>query len=119
MRNISFMLTTQQFRDRTKTVTRRLGWSNLKPGTRLMGCEKCQGIKPGEKMVKLGEIEVVSVTQTRLDTITQDDCIREGFPRYTPADFVAMFCREMGVEPDCIVNRIEFKHVGGIDEEIS
>ena len=37
MRNISFALTKQQFLDRTKTVTRRLGWKNLEVGTLL--CE--------------------------------------------------------------------------------
>ena len=45
MRNISFMLTTQQFRNRTKTVTRRMGWWNLKPGDILMGVEKRQDSK--------------------------------------------------------------------------
>jgi len=32
MRNMSFSLTTQQCREMTKDVTRRLGWAILKPG---------------------------------------------------------------------------------------
>ena len=35
MRSMSFMLTTQQIRDRTKSVTRRTGWADLQPGTLL------------------------------------------------------------------------------------
>jgi hypothetical protein len=66
MRNISFSLTTEQFKARTKTVTRRLGWTFLEPGTVLMGCEKCMGLKPGEKIVRLGRIRVVSVRRERL-----------------------------------------------------
>ncbi len=48
MRNISFSLTERQFMDKSKTVTRRLGWKFLKPGDRLMGCRKCMGLKPGD-----------------------------------------------------------------------
>ncbi len=47
MKNISFALTTKQFLDGSKTVTRRLGWANLKPGEILMACEKCMGLGPG------------------------------------------------------------------------
>lgn len=35
MRNMSFQLTVAAVRGRTKTVTRRLGWSWLEPGTLL------------------------------------------------------------------------------------
>lgn len=31
-KNMSFMLTTERVRNKTKTVTRRLGWQNLKRG---------------------------------------------------------------------------------------
>ena len=37
MKRISFSMTEPQFVDRTKTVTRRLGWRNLKPGEHLLG----------------------------------------------------------------------------------
>ena len=117
MRNISFALTTQQFRDRTKTVTRRLGWRSLKPGDRLCGCVKCQGLKPGEKLERLGVIEIVSVTDERLDRMTTDpeygdaEATLEGFPDMTGPQFVEMFCDHMAVNPSYVINRIEYRYV--------
>lgn len=122
MRNISFFLTTEQFHDRTKTVTRRVGWEKLQPGTELMGCVKCQGLKPGELMERLGVIEVVSVIREPLDRMAWDheygqaEAIKEGFPRLTGAQFVAMFCQEMRVKSEDLVTRIEFRYV---DREVS
>jgi len=112
-RNISFSLTTPQFRNRTKTVTRRLGWWALKPGTVLCGVEKVRGLKKGEKVKRLGLIEVVSVRRERLDAITAADVSREGFPEMTPDAFVEMFCRTHRCGLDAWVNRIEFRYLGG------
>lgn len=61
MRNMSFSLTTPQMRDRTKTLTRRLGWYSLKPGDRVQAVVKGMGLKKGEKVERLCVIEVVSV----------------------------------------------------------
>lgn len=116
MRNISFSLTKPQFLDRSKDVTRRLGWGNLTPGQDLMACEKCQGIKPGEKVVHLGQIIVMSAWEERLDKMTsninygQEEVIREGFPDLTPAEFVAMFCKFNKCLPSQLVTRIAFCH---------
>lgn len=116
MRSISFALTTEQFLNGTKDVTRRLGWANLKPGTRLMGCRKCMGLKPGEALERLRVIEVVSVRREPLEDIGTyaADCRREGFPDLTPLEFVQMFCRHMQREPETIVTRIEFRHLWGV-----
>lgn len=38
-RHMSFSMTTEAVRRREKTVTRRLGWSDLKPGTLLWPVE--------------------------------------------------------------------------------
>lgn len=112
MRAISFMLTTEQILARTKTVTRRNGWVNLKVGDRLRGVRKAMGLKKGEKHELLAEIEVVSARRERLDAIDQADCIREGFPDMTPAGFVSMFCdSHKGVAPSSIITRIEFKYL--------
>jgi hypothetical protein len=111
MRNISFMLTTEQVKNRTKTVTRRKKWLNLKPGEVLQGCVKCQGLKPGEPLTKLAKVRVVSVRREPLNTITKEDCIAEGFPSFTPAEFVEMFCEHMGGDPWQEVTRIEFEYV--------
>lgn len=117
MRNISFFLTTEQFRGRSKDVTRRLGWSNLKPGTRLMGCVKCQGLKPGEPMERLGVVEVTSVCREQLSLMVdypdygKSEALREGFPEMSGPEFVEMFCEHMKVKPDHRVTRIEFRYV--------
>jgi hypothetical protein len=114
MKNISFSITTEQFKARTKTVTRRLGWKTLKAGQHLMGCKKCMGLKPGEKVEKLGEIRVVSVRQEMLDEILNkhdDEMTKEGFPQMSRMDFIEMFCREMHCEPETIVTRIEFEYI--------
>lgn len=111
MRNISFSLTTPQFVDGTKDVTRRFGWWNIQPGTRLRAVEKAMGLKKGERMKVLGIIEVVSSRLEKLCDITQDDCRREGFPHFCPQQFVDFLCTHYGVRPDAMLNRIEFKKV--------
>jgi hypothetical protein len=108
MRNISFALTTEQVRAQTKDVTRRLGWRTLKPKTPLRAVVKCMGLKPGETVEPLALITVKSVRLERLDAITPEDVVREGFPGMTPAEFVAMFCKHMKCEPSREVTRIEF-----------
>lgn len=125
MRNLSFALTTPQFRDRTKDVTRRKGewWSTvLAPGTLLCGVEKSQGIKKGG-LVRLGTIRVVSVTVESLDDLIDApryadqrgvaECAREGFWELCPAQFVAMFCKHMKCDTTQVVTRIEFEYVEG------
>lgn len=74
MRNISFALTTPQFLDGSKDVTRRMGWKSLKCGDQLCAVKKGMGLKPGEQIERLGVIEVVSVRRGRLEDITYDDC---------------------------------------------
>lgn len=116
MRNMSFALTTEQIRNRTKTVTRRKGvwWARvLKPGTLLCAVEKSQGIKKGG-LVRLCVIRVVSVrteqlVEPRIVGIRLESA-REGFPELKWEEFVAMFCRHMGGKPDQIVTRIEFEY---------
>ncbi len=117
MRNISFALTTEQFMNRSKTVTRRVGWKNLKAGTHLMGCKKYQGIKPGEKLERLGEIRVTKVSRETLGKMAADpgyglkESRREGFPQMNGRGFVAMFCEHMKTKPSDTVTRIEFEYV--------
>ncbi len=110
-RNMSFALTTEQFKARTKTVTRRFGWWFLKPGDVVRGVEKAMGLKPGEKIKPLGMIRVCSTRSEPLDAITQDDVVREGFPNWTPEQFVSMLVEHYGVSPTAKVNRIEFEYL--------
>ncbi len=117
VKHISFALTTPQFRNRTKTVTRRLGWKNLKPYTHLMGVEKCQGLKKGEKVKKLGEILVRVVHREQLSRMVDDqeygkrECRREGFPHLNPLQFVQMFCLHNKCKPHDIVTRIKYDYM--------
>lgn len=119
MRNLSFALTTEQMRDRTKTVTRRKGtwWSTvLKPGDLVCAVEKSQGIPKGG-LVRLGVIRIVSVRVEPLDAVTwtpwetqREECAHEGFPEFKDWwQFVGMFLRHMGGAPDHLVTRIEFE----------
>ncbi len=111
---MSVAKTKEQVHNRSKTVTRRLGWEYLEPGDRLTLCEKVQGRRKGEPLVRIAEVEVVSVRRERLDAITADDVAREGFPDWTPLAFVNFFTAEMKVAPDVEVTRIEFSYLEGV-----
>lgn len=118
MRNMSFMLTTAQMRDKSKTVTRRMGWLNLSIGERVRAVEKCQGLKAGEKMTRIGEIEITNIWRERLRRMTdepdygKEEVCKEGFGDKEPGWFVDMFCKSHGgCQPDSTVTRIEFRHV--------
>lgn len=116
---MSFTLTERQLMDGTKTVTRRTGWVSITVGTRLLAVRKAMGLKAGEKVQALCEIEVVSVKRQALCCIDAEDCAREGFPHLTPAEFIAFFTAQvktpgMGRRIDEItVTRIEFRKVPG------
>jgi len=110
-RNISFSMTTEQVRRREKTVTRRIGWAFLKPGDVLQAVEKAQGLKKGEKVVRICEIVVESTRWEPLAKITKEDCGREGFPEMSPDQFIDMFCRANNWKPSLDVNRIEFTYI--------
>lgn len=111
VRNMSFMLTTEQIRNRTKTVTRRIGWKSLKPGTLLQPVAKGQGLKKGEHVEKIGgPIRVVAVDRVTLDTLSVQDVYREGFPQLTKAQFIRLFKQTHGCRRDAVVTRIEFTY---------
>lgn len=110
-RNMSFMLTTNQIWFQKKTVTRRLGWWFLRPGDVLWACEKCQGLKRGEKIKRIGLIKVVGTLAEPLNIIDWVECVMEGFPEMRPDQFIEMFCKHNRCEPDTTVNRIEVDYL--------
>ena len=111
-RNMSFAMTTDQVRNKTKTVTRRFGWLFLKPGDVVQPVEKAMGLRRGEQIKKIGGlIRVVSVRSEPLNAITQEDVVKEGFPDWTPAQFIQMLVDHYKVDPTESVNRIEFKYL--------
>lgn len=116
MRRISFNLTIDAILDRSKTVTRRIGWAFAKPGDRLLAVDKLRT----KKARTLGVIEIVSVRDEPLSRMTEDvlygfaETAAEGFargPLSWPSEFVRMFCDAMKVTPDRVVRRIEFRYV--------
>ena len=114
-RLISFFVTTEQVRNQTKTVTRRQGWKFLKVGDVLCGCEKVQGRKSGEPLVRIGLIRVTDVRREPLDRMDvriygDMEAVKEGFPEMNGPEFVDMFCEEMGGERGQDVARIEFEY---------
>ncbi len=112
MRRMSFALTRSQLLDGTKTVTRRLGWATLKPGTRLRAVRKAMGLKKGESPVALGVIEVVKVNRERLDHIWTHEVEREGFPGMEPDEFVRRYFTEaQGMGEHDTVTRIEWRYL--------
>ena len=120
-RNMSFSITTEQMRNRTKTVTRRLGWKNLKPGEVVNAVEKAMGLKPGEKVVRICQIRILSNTPEPLRRMVDNrryglsETTLEGYPpgteKHEPDRFVEMFCKAMKCPPGTNVNRIEYEFV--------
>lgn len=111
-RLMSVSLTEPQVVARSKDVTRRMGWLILKAGDRLTLCRKVMGRKRGEPLVRIVDVEVVSVRREPLNTITADDVAREGFPHMTSAEFVRFFCdSHKGCRPESVVTRIEWRYV--------
>jgi hypothetical protein len=111
---MSVALTVPQVRDRSKTVTRRDSWLMLKPGDPLTLCEKVRGRKPGEPVVRIADVTVVSVRREPLNAVTAEDVAAEGFPQMTPAGFVSFFCEtHKGCEPGTVVTRIQWAYRDG------
>ena len=108
---MSFLHTRQQMRDRTKTVTRRNGWIFLKPGDVVNAVETCMGLRRGERMRRICQIRVTQVTREPLNWITPEDVAREGFPDWTPEQFIRFYCKSMKVSPTDEVTRIEFEYI--------
>lgn len=120
MRNMSFILTTAQILNQTKTVTRRDGWRFLNEGDLIQAVEKSQGLKKGEKVKKLATLRIVSIQQEPLIELLKandywrGELIKEGFPHLeTPSEFVDMFLKSHNsVDVNTPLTRIEFVYVG-------
>ena len=110
-RLMSFAMTEAAVRARRKTVTRRLGWQYLKPGEELRAVRKVMGRKPGEPIVDLARIRVVSVRREKIGRITQIEVAREGYPDLPRREFIEKFCAAMDCSPSTAVTRIEFEYV--------
>lgn len=117
MRVISMQFTHKQFCDGSKDVTRRLGWLYAVPGLRLRVVRQAMGLKWGQHMETLGYVELVNVRREPLSRMIADrnygpiECRREGFPEWTPDQFVRFFCETHFVKPYALVTRLEYKRI--------
>jgi hypothetical protein len=110
-RLMSVALTTEQVRQRSKTVTRRAGWRMLAAGDQLTLCPKVRGRRRGDPLERIVTVDVISVRRERLDSITPPDIVAEGFPGMTVTEFVEFFCStHRGVSPQDEVTRIQWAY---------
>lgn len=110
-RLMSVALSTEQVRNRTKFVTRRVGWRMIAPGDQVTLCPKVRGRRAGEALERIVTVDIVSVRRERLDAITEDDVVAEGFPDMTSEEFVRFFCRtHKNVSPATEVTRIQWEY---------
>lgn len=124
-RLMSVAFTEQAVVERRKTVTRRKGWTFLKPGDTLTLCRKVQGRRSAdgtvEPLVRLAEVEVVSVRRERLDVLLHepgayswDEMEAEGFPGIDSWRFIKeFFIDAQGMRSDDEVTRIEWRYIDG------
>lgn len=110
-RNMSFALTTDQVRNRTKKVTCRNGWWFLKPGDIVNAVVKAMGLKKGEKIERICQIRIVSTRGEPLNAITDEDVILEGFPEMNRLEFIEMYSTHNKCRQCDMVNRIEFEYL--------
>lgn len=144
-RLMSVNMTLDAVTERRKTVSRRRGWWLDKNGRRLLHardtltlCRKVQGRKPGEPLVRVEEVEVVTIWREPLATLTDYETFyadymetgqidmtrdrweewragemeREGFPGMDPAEFVdRYFVTVQSMTPDDEVTRIEWRYL--------
>ena len=117
-RLMSFSHTSPMVLDRSKTVTRRVGWRFLKPGDLVRAVEKARGRTKGEPIRELALLRIVDVRVESLSRLltdalyAEDELPREGFPCWSTAEFVEAFCRTHGLRSaDSDVTRIQFEYL--------
>jgi hypothetical protein len=130
---MSVAFTEQAVIERRKTVTRRKGWwldkngrRLLMPGDRLTLCRKVMGRKPGEPLVRICDVEVVSVRREPLCAVAGPwehgegveviwpELVAEGFPGMGPGEFMRRyFVEAQGIGAMDDVTRIEWRYLDG------
>jgi len=105
--------TEQQVEDRSKSMTRRLGWKMVRVGDHLTLCRKVMGRKPGEPLVRITEVEITAIREERLWEISHEDVIAEGFPDWSTDQFIEFFCRQFKVQEWVVVTVLEWRYLDG------
>ncbi len=93
-----------------------MGWRGLRAGDRLTLCREVMGRRRADRhvepLVRIVDVEVLAVGRERLDAITADEVVAEGFPEMTPEQFVEFFCdSHRGCTPDSTVTRIQWRYL--------
>ena len=107
---------------RTKTVTRRVNWTDVKVGEVLCAQERSASGHAEDPGVPIATIRVVDVRFEPLRRIIDDleygldECRKEGFGEdpvlYHPSAYIEYFRQAYsGCTPDTVITRIEFEYV--------
>ena len=107
---MSFFETQLEIKDQSKVMTRRMGWRFLKTGDRLEAVRRYRGIRKKDRK-KLATIEVLNIWREPLNKIRQANVIHEGFPEWTPREFIKFFCKLNKCRPADRVTVIRFRYV--------
>ena len=119
MRLMSFFLTPGELVRGEKAETRRDGWHKAPPrvGEEIRAVYKSQGLGKGGHPFELAVIRVREFRREPLGAITAAAVRAEGFPGWSPAMFVARFCKSQNkgrkkdelVHPWTDISVIEFE----------
>lgn len=101
LRIMSFALTVRQMQNQIKTVTRRHGSRNVKPGDLILAVEKARGVKISDR-VPIAVLRVISVHREPLSHVTTDECVAEGFADKTPEQFIELYLKGNGFTSSAI-----------------
>jgi hypothetical protein len=114
---MAFSMTIDQLIMGMKDVTRRQS-TKLKPGQIFIGVDKSMGFKAGQKPIRLAVLKCIRTHEETLEDIYRypEDCAREGFPDFSPGQFIDMLCSHYGAKPEMPVVRIEFQKLANIPQ---
>lgn len=123
---MSVAFTEAQVRARTKTVTRRAGWWTDRrgrrlviPGDTLTLVRKAMGRKPGEPLVRICDVEVLTVRREPLHFVQYaGELTAEGFPDLEDHPnggtlFMDRYFVPQGISPSDVVTRIAWRYLDG------
>lgn len=109
---LSVAATTPQVEARQKTVTRRVGWLRLQPGTVLQLVDR--NPRSGKPWRRLCLVQVEAVSREPLDSITTEDVTAEGFPGMDRDAFIDWYRTTYSLpHPSSIITRIQWRYLEG------
>ncbi|MFC8385833.1 hypothetical protein [Nocardia sp. NPDC057272] len=84
----------------------------LAAGDRVTLCRKVMGRRRGEPLVRIVDVEILSVRREPLNVIGGDDLAAEGFAAMSVEEFIEFFCAShRGCQPATEVTRIEWRYI--------